>query len=200
MALRKAGAYTHRYARPYTRKSKKKGKNYIRMFPPSKIVKMDMGDISGYNRGKYPITLRLVSKENVQIRDTALEASRQIVVKQLETNLPGQFCAHLKKHPHHVLREHAMLTGAGADRMSKGMSQSYGVSKGRAAMVKRGADIFTISVLNNDKAKRVARNTLLMIKPKLPNTCRIIEEATEMSTSAKDYAAKQEKVVETVAA
>ncbi len=197
MALRKAAAYTHRYARPYTRKSKRKGKNYIKMFPPSKIVKMDMGDVSGYNRGKYPITLRLVSKENVQIRDTALESSRQIVVKQLETNLPGQFCAHLRKHPHHVLREHAMLTGAGADRMSKGMTLSYGISKGRAAMVKRGTDIFTISVLDNEKARRVARNTLLMIKPKLPNLCRIIEEKTIMPTSAIE--AKKKEAIEVVA-
>ncbi len=201
MALRKAGAYTHRYARPYTRKSKVKGKNYIKMFPPSKIVKMDMGDISGYNKGKYPITLRLVAKESIQVRDTALEASRQIVVKQMESNLLGQFCAHLKKHPHHVLRENKMLTGAGADRMSTGMTLSFGVSVGRAAIVKRGSDIFTISILDNEKARRIARNTLLMVKPKMPGTCRIIEEKTVMPASAvkEQEKTKAEEEVETVA-
>jgi len=180
MALRKAAAYTHRYARPYTRKSKKKGKNYIKMYPPSKIVKMDMGDVSGFNSGRFPVMFQLISNQSIQIRDTALEAARQVVVKNLESNILGQFCAFLKKHPHHVLREHAMLTGAGADRMSKGMSLSYGTSKGRAAMVKAGEEIFTISVLNNEKAKRVARETLMMVKPKLPGTSRII--VTEKKT------------------
>src|SRR3989344_6313751 len=119
MALRKASAYSHRYARPYTRKSKKKGKNYIKMYPPSKIVKFDMGDISGYNNGKYQIKIRLVSTENVQIRDTALEAARQIITKAMEGNFGvNGFAAFLRVHPHHVLREHSMLTGAGADRMS----------------------------------------------------------------------------------
>ena len=173
MALRKASAYTHRYARPYTRKSKKKGKNYIKMFPPSKIVKMDMGDVRGFNEGKYPILFRLVANENVQIRDTALEAARQVVVKNLESNILGQFCAFLKKHPHHVLRENKMLTGAGADRMSTGMTLSFGVSIGRAALVKDRREIFRIAV-NSEKGKKVARATLSMVKPKMPGTCRIL--------------------------
>ena len=39
MALRKAGAYSKKYARPYTRRSAKKSQSYIRTIPPQKLVK-----------------------------------------------------------------------------------------------------------------------------------------------------------------
>jgi large subunit ribosomal protein L10e len=190
MALRKAAAYSKRYARPYTRKSKKKGKNYVKMYPPSKIVKYDMGDISGYNKGKYPIKLRLVAGENVQIRDTALEATRQIIIKAMESNFGVHgFAAFLRVHPHHVLREHSMLTGAGADRMSKGMSLSYGTSKGRAAMVKRGQEIFLVAT-NSEKGKKVCREAFTKIRPKMPGSLKIVvvepkpEKKTLIETTA----------------
>jgi large subunit ribosomal protein L10e len=176
MALRKASAYSLRYARPYTRKSKVKGKNYIKMFPPSKVVKMDMGDILGFHNGRFPIILRLITTHDVQIRDNALEAARQVIIKALESTFGvSGFAAFLKVHPHHVLREHAMLTGAGADRMSKGMSQSYGVSKGRAAMVKAGSDIFVVGV-PNEKGKKITRIAFDKVRPKIPGKLMILVE------------------------
>jgi len=47
MALRKGSAYSKRYARPYTRKSKKRSKSYIKTVPNSRIVKFQMGDTKG---------------------------------------------------------------------------------------------------------------------------------------------------------
>lgn len=176
MALRKASAYSHRYSRPYTRKSKVKSKNFVKMYPPSKIVKFDMGDVAGYNEGKYPIKVRLVVTENVQIRDTALEAARQVIIKAMETNFGAKgFAAFLKVHPHHVLRENKMLTGAGADRMSTGMSQSYGVSVGRAARARRGQEIFLVGT-NSEKGKMVCREAFSKIRPKIPGACKIMVE------------------------
>ncbi|MEK6919273.1 MAG: 50S ribosomal protein L16 [Nanoarchaeota archaeon] len=186
MALRKAAAYSKRYARPYTRKSKKKGKNYVKMYPPSKIVKFDMGDVSGFNQGKFPILVRLVAGHDVQIRDTALEAGRQVIIKAMESNFGvSGFAAFLKVHPHHVLREHKMLTGAGADRMSSGMSLSFGVSVGRAAMVKGGSDIFVVAT-NSEKGKKICREAYMKIRPKIPGSCVIlvdeppVKKATEI--------------------
>ena len=49
MALRKASAYTKRYARPYTRNSKKRKKSYIKTVPNSRIVKFKMGDLKGFD-------------------------------------------------------------------------------------------------------------------------------------------------------
>ncbi|MBS3074284.1 50S ribosomal protein L16 [Candidatus Pacearchaeota archaeon] len=183
MALRKASAYSHRYARPYTRHSKKKGKNYIKAVPASKVVKMDMGDIKGFNEGKYSVIFRLVTTENVQIRDNALEAARQFIHKQLESNLVGQYCLMLKLHPHHVLRENKMLTGAGADRMSTGMSLSFGVTIGRAAMARAGQDIF-VAAVNGDKGKKIARESFEKVRPKMPCACRIVVEERKAGAAA----------------
>jgi len=77
MALRKGSAYSKRYARPYTRVSKKRTKSYIKTVPNSKIVKFKMGDLKGFDAGEYPIQIHVISKENCQIRDNSIEAVRQ---------------------------------------------------------------------------------------------------------------------------
>ena len=68
MALRKAGSYSKRYARPYTRKSKVKSKSYIKTIPNSKVVKFKMGDVKGYDAGAYKTIINIISKERTQIR------------------------------------------------------------------------------------------------------------------------------------
>ena len=80
MALRKGSAYSKRYARPYTRVSKKRTKSYIKTVPNSKIVKFKMGDIKGFDAGKYPIQIHVISKENCQVRDNSIEAVRQFLI------------------------------------------------------------------------------------------------------------------------
>ena len=84
MALRKGYAYSKRKVTPYTRTSKKKGKSYVKVVPPQKIVKFTMGNEPMYNEGKFPYNLTLISAENVQIRHNALEACRQYINKILD--------------------------------------------------------------------------------------------------------------------
>ncbi|MFH1307552.1 MAG: 50S ribosomal protein L16 [archaeon] len=175
MALRKAAAYSKKKARPYTRKSSVKAKSYIKAIPPHKIVKMQMGDIQGYERGKYSSILKLVSLERIQVRDNALEASRQFINKILDKNLPKEHYFAIRVFPHHILRENKALTGAGADRMSQGMQQSYGKAMGRAALVASGQDVMLVAV-NGDKAVKIARDALNKIKSKLPCKTRVIVE------------------------
>jgi len=50
----------------------------------------------------------------------------------------------VRVYPHQCLREHSMLTGAGADRLSDGMRLSFGRPIGRAAVVKPGQLIMTL--------------------------------------------------------
>ena len=57
MAIRKAGSYSKFKTVPFTRKSKVKKKNFIKTVPNPKVVKFKMGDISGFNQGKYPIVI-----------------------------------------------------------------------------------------------------------------------------------------------
>jgi large subunit ribosomal protein L10e len=175
MGLRKASSYSKKYTRPYTRKSTKKSKSYIKTIPAQKIVRFKMGSIKDYEEGKFKYILRLVSGDNILIRDNALESARQFIHKILEEQLLGQYYFEVRVYPHHILREHKALTGAGADRMSTGMCLSFGVTMGRAAIVKTEQDIFLIAV-SNEKARGVAVNALEKIKAKLPGHTRLIME------------------------
>lgn len=175
MALRKAASYSKFKARPYTRKSSKKSKSYIKTIPPQKVVKFHMGNIPAYQQGKFPILIKLNSTENVQMRDNAIEAARQSIHKDLESSFLGQYYFAVKIFPHHILRENKMLTGAGADRMQTGMTQSFGAAIGRAAFLKPDQTIFLIAV-NSEKALLATRSAINKIKAKLPCTTRIVVE------------------------
>jgi len=167
MALRKAAAYTKRYARPFTRKSKNRRKNYIKTVPPQKIVKFNMGNSKAYKSGKYNFVLKIMSGEKVQVRDNALEASRQSIQRYLDKKIPGQYFLAVRVFPHHILRENKVLTGAGADRMQSGMKHSYGKTMGRAAMIKSGKEIILLAV-GNLKHLQLAREAVKRTKSKLP--------------------------------
>ena len=175
MALRKASAYSKKKARAYTRTSRSKGKDYIKTVPFAKIVKFNGGDQKSYEAGKHPFVVRLLSEENVQIRDNALEAARMFVVKMMDENALGQYYLLVKVHPHHMLRENKTAAGAGADRLSSGMKHSYGIVIGRAGFVRPNQEVFVVSCAN-EKAARAARNALIDIKSKLPCRSRVIFE------------------------
>lgn len=167
MALRKSSAYSKRYARPYTRISKKRTKSYIKTVPNSMIVKFKMGDVKGFIKGAYPVQLHVVSKENCQVRDNSIEAVRQFLNRFLQVKLGKEFYLGVQIYPHHILRENKMLTGAGADRMQTGMSRSFGKTMGRAAFVKPGQTIYIIGV-KDAKAEIEARKLIRSIKARLP--------------------------------
>lgn len=165
--LRKFVAY-RRIERPYTRTSKFKAKSYIRMTPNVKIVRFDTGDPSR----SFEHTLNLLSKSELQIRDNALESARQTSNKLLETRLGlNGFHLKVKVYPYHILREHALAAGAGADRFSSGMAHSFGKPIGVAARIRKGQTIFQVSV---DKQNLpIARLALERASKKLPCSCTI---------------------------
>ena len=175
MAVRKALAYSKRYARPYTRVSRAKGKSYIKVVPHNKVVKYTMGNIKAHNEGKYSFVLHLNSKESAQVRDLAIEAARQVLTKTLDVALPNLYYLEVKVHPHHLLRNNKTAAGAGADRMSSGMSRSFGEIEGRAAFVNAGKDIFVIHCAD-ENGTRKAREALRMAKSKLPCATGILFE------------------------
>lgn len=175
MALRKASAYSKFKARPFTRISRNKSKSYIKTVPQQKVVKFHIGNQKDYREGKHSHSVRLISEEKVHIRDNALEAARMALTKVLDEQALGQYYLAVKVFPHHFLRENKTAAGAGADRMSTGMTQSYGIIIGRAAQVGAGKEVFFISC-TNDKIARIARDALEMIKAKIPSKTRIVFE------------------------
>ncbi|MBM3232643.1 50S ribosomal protein L16 [Candidatus Pacearchaeota archaeon] len=174
MALRKALAYSKKKARPYTRNSRKKGKSYIKTIPFSKIVKFDSGVRKDYEQGKFPYKISLEAEEGVQVRDNALEACRMLLTKQMDENALGQYFLMVKVHPHHFIRENKSAAAvAGADRISTGMTQSFGVVIGRAARVKPGQELFFISAAT-EKGAQAAKSALNMIRSKVPCKSRVV--------------------------
>lgn len=163
--LRKWVAY-RRLERPYTRYSKVRGKAFVKSKPGKKLVKYEMGDIK--NAGKnFPICLQLISKEGVQIRANALEASRQTSLRKLEKQLGrGGFFFKFLVVPHHAIRENALAAGAGADRLSTGMKHSFGKIIGTAAQVKPGKAVMEVYV--NENREQFARRVLNEASKKLP--------------------------------
>jgi large subunit ribosomal protein L10e len=175
MALRKALAYSKRYTRPFTRNSRRKNKAYIKTIPYTKVAKFTIGDQKGYRAGKHKFAVRVISGEDIQIRDTAIEAGRMHVHKLLDEHIPGEYFMSVKVHPHHFLRNNKTSGVAGADRLSTGMSHSFGVIEGRAALVPKGKEIFFISC-KDEKGARIARDAVESIKAKMPCTTKIIFE------------------------
>ncbi len=180
MALRKALAYSKKKVRPYTRKSKRKERAYIKTIPQPKIVKFHMGNQAAYNQGKHQFIVRLISEEKVIIRDNAIEASRMFIHKILDEKAQNQYYFSVKIYPHHILRENKSAGGgvAGADRISSGMTHSFGTNIGVAAIVNAGKDVFFISC-ENEKTARIAREILHQVKSKLPCRSKIIFEKIE---------------------
>lgn len=175
MALRKAGAYSRKIGRAFTRISKNKGKSYIKTVPFTKVVKFHIGNQKDYAEGKHTYAVRMVSNEDIVMRDTAIEAARMLLTKEMDEKALGQYYLAVKVFPHHFLRENKLAAGAGADRMATGMTQSYGVIVGRAARINAGQTVFFISCAN-DKVARFARDALQSSKAKVPFQTKIVFE------------------------
>ncbi len=169
MALRKASSYSKRKVGAFTRKSSVKNKAYIKTIPPKIITKFSMGKD---DPSKFKHHLTLVSCEDIQLRQNAIESCRQYIHKGLDEKFTGQYFFKIIPYPHHIQRENRMLTGAGADRMSTGMQLSFGVSMNISAIIKKEGRIFFIA-LPNEKAVIFTRELLNKIKAKLPGKTRI---------------------------
>ena len=173
--LRKFVAY-RRLERPYTRISKYRKLSYIRTKPNIKIIRFDMGDKSI----NYPNVVRLVSKQGLQIRQESIESARLTTIRLLEKRL-GKTGYHFKIriYPFHVLRENALASGAGADRLSTGMKMSFGKPVGIAAQVREGQEVMEIGVPDN--RIDIARLALKRATKKLPGSYALVIEQRKKS-------------------
>jgi large subunit ribosomal protein L10e len=176
--IRKANAYSKRKVTPFTRVSKRRQKSFIKVVPPQKIVKFEMGKASQFRNKKIPHVLHVISKEKVQIRHNAMEACRQYINKKVDRETNGQYFFKVVTYPHHIQREHKMLTGAGADRMSSGMQLSFGKSIGKSAILHDGSELFTVAV-KDERFLPFVRKTLKQIRSKIPGDVRVDYEKLE---------------------
>jgi ribosomal protein L10e len=176
MGLRKALAYSKKKIRHFTRTSKVKDKAYIKTVPHSKIVKFTGGNQEDFRKGKHNFRVSLIAEEKVQVRDNALESCRMHLVKELDERALGQYYFTVKVHPHNFLRENKTAAAvAGADRISTGMTQSYGTVIGRAAIVSEGQVLFAVTC-TNEKIAHVAKDAMTKVKAKVPCRTKVLYE------------------------
>ncbi|MBS3054622.1 MAG: 50S ribosomal protein L16 [Candidatus Aenigmarchaeota archaeon] len=172
MASLRPGRCYRRLERPYTRQSiRVPAKGYVKGVPKSKLVEFEHG-----TKGKYESSVYLVSKTDVQIRHNSLESARVAAVSYLERNMlkGAAFFMKIRVYPHHVIRENALATGAGADRFQQGMRASFGKPVGVAARVHK--DQKMIEIQSPKSMIPLVKKAMMQAKYKLPTTCRILVE------------------------
>ena len=171
MSLRPSKCYT-KVHRAYTRQSQRRPrKSYIKGVPRAKITEFELG-----KKGKYDKNVFLISNQAIQIRHNAMEAARVTIVQSLEKKLGKNvnFFMKIRVFPHHVLRENALATGAGADRYQQGMRQSFGKPIGTAAQVKKNQKVVEIRI--NTPSLQIVKKALKNAMLKLPGQYRILVE------------------------
>jgi large subunit ribosomal protein L10e len=143
-------------------------KQYVKGFPPPKIVKFTMGD----SKLAYEYEAKLVASKRAQIRHSALEAARVATNRILMDKLINDYLMQVHPYPHVILRENKMIFGAHADRLQQGMRRSFGRTIGTAARVEPEQTIITVKV----KAAGVetAKESLKRGSAKLPIPCKIV--------------------------
>ncbi len=145
-------------------------KEYIKGFPPPKIVKFTMGD----TKAIFDYEARLIALQRTQIRHIALEATRVATNRVLMDKLVNDYYMQVLPFPHIILRENKMIFGAHADRLQQGMRRSFGRTIGTAARVEPGQVLIIVRVKAN--AVETAKESLKRGMAKLPIPCRVVVE------------------------
>jgi large subunit ribosomal protein L10e len=141
MGLRPARTCRDLGKQAWARYSKSKPKqSFVKAMPHLSLLVYQMG-LKSQN---YEVSQSLVAKQDIQLRDNALESARQAANKYLEKILINAYYFRVLVYPHNVIRENKMVAGAGADRIQKGMRKSFGRATDRAARINEGQAIFYI--------------------------------------------------------
>jgi large subunit ribosomal protein L10e len=170
-------------------------RNYIGAAPQLKIRQFNMGN----PLLKYDTVADMLSTDSLDIRDNALESVRSTVNRKLTKDLgKDAYFMKLRLYPSHLMRENKQAQGAGADRVSQGMTLNFGIPIGRTARVKAGQVIF--SVLCMKEQKDIVKKAMLRAKAKFPCSVEIIFHNDIKSLGTLPSKAIEEKVVEVVKA
>ncbi|MDO8428264.1 MAG: 50S ribosomal protein L16 [Candidatus Diapherotrites archaeon] len=150
MGIRPARCYRSLDERPYTRVAVTvHKKNYIGTIPQVKIRQFNMGNPVK----EFSHILDAKAVRATQVRDNAIESSRISINRYLNRVLgKDNYFMRIRQYPHHILRENKMAQGAGADRVSDGMSHPFGRPVGRAVRVLKNDTIMSILVDEKDIA------------------------------------------------
>jgi large subunit ribosomal protein L10e len=113
------------------KRSRSHRREFVRGGADPKITRFDIGN---REQESWDVRIGLISDHNVNISHFALEAIRISANRRLTKYLGKDgFHMRIRKHPHDIYREKAMMSFAGADRLSAGMRNGFGKPIGRCA-------------------------------------------------------------------
>ncbi len=138
-------------------------RNYIGAAPQLKIRQFNMGNPTL----KYDTVADLIVEEAIDIRDNAIESVRSTANRKLVKDLgKDAYFMKVRVFPSHIMRENKQAQGAGADRVSQGMTLAFGIPIGRTVRVRAGQAIY--SVLCFESQKPIVKEALMRAKAKFP--------------------------------
>jgi len=163
-------------------------RNYIGAAPQVKTRQFNMGNPTL----KYDTVADLVVEDSIDIRDNAIEAVRSTVNRKLVKDLgKDSYFMKVRVFPSHLMRENKQAQGAGADRVSQGMTLAFGIPIGRAARVRAGQAVFSILCMADQKDK--VKAALHRAKAKFP--CKV---HAEFHTDIKSLGTLPSKAIEEI--
>ena len=144
MGLRPGHCYSSKDKRAFTRYAVKVHRNsYTGAIPGIKTRQFNMGN--GAKNFSHILDLKV--GEHIQVRDNAIESTRMAINRFLNNKIgKDNYFMKIRVYPFQVLRENKQAQGAGADRVSQGMSRSFGKNIGRSVRVRPGQKIVSVLV------------------------------------------------------
>jgi large subunit ribosomal protein L10e len=163
-------------------------RSYIKTAPALKIRQFNMGNPIP----AYTAIADVYVTEDLHLRDNAIESARIAINRKLVKELGKEgFFMKIRAYPNNILRENKQAQGAGADRVSQGMSLSFGAPIGRSARFKKGQPVF--SVLFMMPQKEIVKNAMMRAKAKF--SCSV---GVKIHTDLKSIGTLPKKAVEEV--
>jgi len=151
--------------RPYTRISRYREKNYVRGAPVCIIPKFELGSLKDEEA---KVKVHLAVDRDIQVRQNALEAVRQQVLRVLNEKVGNlNYKLIVRAYPHHILRENKLAGTNKAERLQTGMQLSFGSPVGRAVQAKKGKVLITVLLKDENKVDLV-KEAFESSAPKLP--------------------------------
>ncbi|UYP43814.1 hypothetical protein NEF87_000099 [Candidatus Lokiarchaeum ossiferum] len=131
-----------------SKRSRSHRREFVRGGADSKITRFDVG-----NREKidWEVKIGMLCEHNINISHFALEAVRVNINRRLIKKIGRQnFHLKIRRHPFTTYREHAMMSFAGADRLSSGMRNGFGRPVGKCARTRAGDVIMEVGCAFKD--------------------------------------------------
>jgi len=155
----------HKQKRTYTRTAVKvPRKNFIGATPALRIRQFNMGN----PKLKYNVIADLKVREGFDLRDNAIESARMAINRHLVKTLGKDgFFMKVRVYPSNILRENKAAQGAGADRVSQGMSMSFGKPIGRASRLRANQVVYSVLCMKGQETD--VRDGLMRAKSRFPS-------------------------------